>query len=72
MVLGDHQTTRKRTRPDWMMLETRSEKLGRGQRTVYEQAKTPELQNTVMDDRGADPQRVKRAVPLASNVDKTS
>ena len=55
VVLGDHQTTRKRTRPDWMMLETRSQKLGRGQRTVYEQAKTPEVQNTVMDDRRAHP-----------------
>ena len=53
----------KRTRPDWMMLETRSQNLGRGQRTVYEQAKTPELQNTVMDDRRADPQRVRRADP---------
>ena len=29
----------KRTRPDWMMPETRSQKLGQGQRTVYEQAK---------------------------------
>ena len=27
---------------DWMMLETRSQKLGRGQRPVYEQAKTPD------------------------------
>ena len=53
----------KRTRPDWMMLETRSQKLGQGQRTVYEQAKTPEVQNTVMDDRRADPQRVRRADP---------
>ena len=53
----------KRTRPDWMMLETRSKKLGQGQRTVYEQATTPELQNTVMDDRRADPQRVRRADP---------
>ena len=43
------------------MLETRSQKLGQGQRAVYEQAKTPELQNTVMDDRRADPQRAKRA-----------
>ena len=33
----------------------RSQKLGQGQRTVYEQAKTPEVQNTVMDDRRADP-----------------
>ena len=45
-------------RSQWMMPETRSQKLGRGQRTVYEQAKKPELQNTVMDDRRADPQRV--------------
>ena len=29
----------KRTRPDWKMLETGSQKLGQGQRTVYEQAK---------------------------------
>ena len=53
----------KRTRPDWMMLETRCQKLGQGQRTVYEQAKMLELQNTVMDDRRADPQRVIRADP---------
>ena len=50
------ETTRPRaSEHDWMMLETRSQKLGRGQRTVYEQAKTPEVQNTVMDDRRADP-----------------
>ena len=53
----------KRTRPDWTILETRSQKLGRGQRTVHQQAKTPEVQNTVMDDRRADPQRVRRADP---------
>ena len=29
----------------------------------HEQAKTPELQNTVMNDRRADPQRVRRADP---------
>ena len=52
------ETTRPRaSEHDWMMLETRSQKLGRGQRTVYEQAKTPEVQNT--DDRRADPQRQK-------------
>ena len=51
----------KRTRPDWMMQETRIQKLGQGQRTVYEQAKTPEVQNTVMDDRRAGPQWVRRA-----------
>ena len=45
----------KRTRPDWMMLETRSQKLGRGQRTVYEQAKTLEVQNTVIDDKKSGP-----------------
>ena len=58
------ETTRLRaSEHDWMMLETRSQKLGRGQRTVYEQAKTLEVQNTVMDDRRADPQRVRRADP---------
>ena len=58
------ETTRPRaSEHDWMMLETRSQKLGRGQKTVYEQAKTPEVQNTVMDDRRADPQRVRRADP---------
>ena len=65
---GRRQWFLEATRPrasehDWMMLETRSQKLGREQRTVHEQAKTPEVQNTVMDDRRADPQRVRRADP---------
>ena len=47
------------------MLETRSQKLGQGQRTVYEQAKEAEVQNTVMDDTRADPQRVKKSGPTA-------
>ena len=50
------------------MLETRSQKLGQGQRTVYEQARTLEVQNIVMDDRRADPQRVKRTFPTAGQT----
>ena len=43
------------------MPETRSQKLRQGQRTGLRAGKEAEVQNTVMDDRRADPQRVKRA-----------
>ena len=42
---------------------TRSQKIGRWKRIVDDKAKKLEIQNDVMNDKRADPQRVKRAFP---------
>ena len=48
-----------------MMTEkmTRSQKIGRWKRIVYDKAKKLEIQNDVMNGKRADPQRVNRAFP---------
>ena len=47
------------------MLETRSQKLGRGQRIVHDQAGKPEVQNTVREEQKSTCKRTSRAQPTA-------
>ena len=67
VVLGDHQTTRKRTREaNTTRLDDAGDKKPEARSRTEDclrAGEEAEVQNTVMDDRRADPQRVRRADP---------
>ena len=71
-VLGDHQTTRKRTREaNTTRLTDAGDKKPEARSRTEECLRAgneAEVQNIVMDVRRADPQRVKRAFPTAGQA----